>query len=167
MLRYFIALCLLRASPADAPPSSGLLTQTLLAYLGIGWLISMLHLEFANGLLSSLVDTVLLIGMTGGLLAVRGYKSRLQQTLIALMGAGIILGILAFPLLLWLNAAQQAELPPGLVSLLLLVLMIWSLAVTAHIMRQALSVSFTVGILVAVIYALVSIRVMDFLFPPM
>lgn len=167
MLRYFIGLCLLRTGPVDAPPSSGLFTQTLLAYLGIGWLISMLHLEFANGLLSSLVDTILLIGMTGGLLAVRGYKARLQQTLIALMGAGIILGILAFPLLLWLDTARQTGLSPGLVSLLLLGLMIWSLAVTAHIMRQALSLSFTAGILVAVVYALVSIRVMDFLFPPM
>ncbi|ADE15449.1 conserved hypothetical protein [Nitrosococcus halophilus Nc 4] len=166
MLRYFLSLCLLRSGPADAPPSSALLTQTLLAYLGIGWLISMLHLEFVDGLLSSTVDTVLLIGMTGGLLAVRGYTARLQQTLIALTGAGIILGILALPLLLWLDAAQQAGLPPGVVSLLLFGLMIWSLAVTAHIMRQALSVSFTVGVLIAVIYALVSIQVMNFLFPP-
>ncbi|QBQ54637.1 hypothetical protein [Nitrosococcus wardiae] len=166
MLRYFVSLCLLRSGPADAPPSSVLLTQTLLAYLGIGWLISILHLEFADGLLSSAVDTALLIGMTGGLLAVRGYGARLQQTLIALTGAGIILGVLALPLLLWLDAAQQAGLPPGVVSLLLFGLMIWSLAVTAHIMRQALSVSFTVGILIAVIYALVSIQVMNFLFPP-
>lgn len=166
MLRYFISLCLLRAGPADAPPSSALLIQTLLAYLGIGCVISMLHLEFADGLLSSLVDTSLLVGMTGGVLAVRGYTARLQQTLIALAGAGIVLGILALPLLLWLDGAQQAGVSPGMVSLLLFALMVWSLAVTAHIMRQALSVSFPMGVLIAVIFALVSIRVMNFLFPP-
>jgi hypothetical protein len=166
ILRYFIALCLLRAGPADAPPSSRLLAQTLGAYLGVGWLVALLHLELAQGLLSSLVDVALLIGMTGALLAARGYPGRLQQTLIALGGAGIILGTLALLLLLWLEAAQQAGLPPpGLVPLLLFGLMLWSLAITAHIMRQALSVSFTVGILVAVIYAFVSIKVMNFLFP--
>jgi hypothetical protein len=165
MLRYFVSLCLLRSGPADAPPSSSLLVQTLLAYLSIGWLISMLHLELAEGLLSTLVDATLLIGMTGVLLAVRGYKARLQQTLIALMGAGILLGVLALPLLLWLKiVAQQAGLSPRLASLLLIGLMMWSIAITAHIMRQALSVSFTVGVLVAVIYALVSIQVMNFLF---
>jgi hypothetical protein len=165
MLRYFVSLCLLRSGPADAPPSSSLLVQTLLAYLSIGWLISMLHLELAEGLLSTLVDAALLMGMTGGLLAVRGYKARLQQTLIALMGAGILLGILAFPLLLWLKiAAQQVGFSPTLASLLLIGLMIWSIAITANIMREALSVSFTVGVLVAVIYALVSIQVMNFLF---
>jgi hypothetical protein len=125
----------------------------------------MLHLGLAEGLLSTLVDATLLIGITGGLLAIRGYMARLQQTLIALMGAGILLEILALPLLLWLNTvAQQTGLPPRLASLLLLGLMIWSIAVTAHIMRQALSVSFTVGVLVSVMYALVSIQVMNFLF---
>lgn len=166
MLRYFVSLCLLRTGPAEAPLSSRRLTQTLLAYLTVGWFVSLLHLEPAEGLLSSVVDAALLIGMTGGLLAVRGYLARLQQTLIALAGAGIILGALAWPLLLWVNAVQQAGLSPGMESLLLLGLMIWSLVVTAHIMRHALSVSFTVGILVAVLYAFISIRVMTFLFPP-
>lgn len=165
MLKYFISLCLLQSGPADAPRSLNLSVQTLLAYLSIGWLISMLHLEFYEGLLSSLIDMVLLIAMTGGLLAVRGYTARLQQTLTALMGAGILLGILALPLLLWLDTtAQQTGLSPRLASLLLIGLMMWSIAVTAHIMRQALSVTFTVGVLVAVIYALVSIQVMNFLF---
>jgi hypothetical protein len=167
ILNYFIALCLFRAGPADAPPSSRLLAQTLGGYIGVGWLVALIQLEMVQGLLSSLVDVALLIGMTGGLLAVRGYSGRLQQTMIALGGAGIILGALALPLLLSLHAAQQTNLPPpGLVPLLLLGLMLWSLAITAHIMRQALSASFTVGVLVAVIYALISIKVMNFLFPP-
>jgi hypothetical protein len=125
----------------------------------------MLHWGVFEGLLSSLVDTALLMGMAGGLLAARGYMARLQQTLIALMGAGILLGVLALPLLLWLDtAAQQVGFSPGLAALLLSGFMIWNIAITAHIMRQALSVSFTVGVLVAVIYALVSIQVMNFLF---
>lgn len=165
LARYFASLCLFRAGPAQAPSSSRLLAQTLLAYLAVGWLISQLHLEPAQGFLSSLVDATLLIVMTGGLLAVRGYLARLPQTLIALAGAGIILGGLAWPVLQWINAVQQAGVPPGMESLLLLGLMFWSLAVTAHIMRHALSVSFTVGALVAVLYAFVSMRVMTFLFP--
>lgn len=165
ILRYFISLCLLRAGPAEAPPSSRLLTQTLLGYLAVGWLVASLRLEIAEGLLSSAVDTALLIGMAGGLLAVRGYLARLQQTLIALTGSAIILGMLAWPLLRWISTAQQVGLSPGIGSLLLLGLMLWSLAITAHIMRHALSVSFTVGGLIAVLYAFASIRVMAFLFP--
>ncbi len=165
VLQYFFALCLLRTGPAKAPPSSRLLAQTLLGYLAAGWLVASLHLGVAESLLSSVIDAVLLIGMTGGLLAVRGYLTRLQQTLIALAGSGVILGILAWPLLLWLKMAQQAGVSPGMGPLLLFGLMLWTLAVTAHIMRHALSVSFTVGVLIAVLYALVSIRVMTFLFP--
>ncbi|BAW80006.1 hypothetical conserved protein [Candidatus Nitrosoglobus terrae] len=57
MLKFFIFLCLLHSGPAGAPPSSGLLAQTLLAYLSVEWLVSMLHMELAEGLLLTLIDT--------------------------------------------------------------------------------------------------------------
>lgn len=166
LLRYFVSLCLLRVGPAEAPSSSRLLVQTLLGYLAVGWMIASLHLGGAASILSSIMDAGLLAGMAGGLLAVRGYLARFQKTLIALAGSGILLGILAWPLLLWLSQARQAGMSPEIGSLLLVGLMLWSLAVTAHIMRHALSVSFTVGALVSALYAFISIKVMSFLFPP-
>ncbi|WP_231910560.1 hypothetical protein [Candidatus Nitrosoglobus terrae] len=82
------------------------------------------------------------------------------------MGAGMLIEILAFSILFGLKiVAEQKGFLLGLGSLLLIGLMIWNTVITAHIMCEALSFSFTIGALVAVIYALISIQVMDFIFP--
>ena len=44
--------------------------------------------------------------------------------------------------------------------------MFWSIAVIAHILRHALSSSYAVGVLLALLYAIVSWNLGTLLFPP-
>ena len=68
------------------------------------------------------------------LLQVRKLPERMPQTLSALAGTGIILGALAFGLLL----QADPEVNQPLLGLTYLLLVGWSLAVDAHIYRHAL-----------------------------
>ncbi|CAH9017187.1 hypothetical protein [Candidatus Nitrosacidococcus sp. I8] len=152
--------------PSDAPASRRVLYQVLGIYVGVGWLISLLHLSPMQGVLSVLIDIVFVIGVTWGLLTVRGYQYRLLQTLIALVGSGVIIKILVFPLLIYLKkSTQQAGFSPDFVLSLLAGHMVWSAMIKAYIFRDALSVSLTMGILITIVYISISVKLMGFIFP--
>ena len=111
------------------------------------------------------IDTALLCTLTAGLLALRDLRARTVQTLSALAGAGSIIGFIAFPVSLWLHDTQEAnEQSPALMVLLLAVLG-WSLAVSAHILRHALSAPYYLGLVVSVAFYWISVRLLSSLFP--
>jgi hypothetical protein len=56
----------------------------------------------------------------------------------------------------WFTWAEAAEVSGQFPALLWLLLMIWSLTITGHILRHALSVSFGIGVLCALGYVFIS-----------
>lgn len=154
LVRFFFDLCLLRAKPQDLPASDFLLGVTLSCYTLIGIATSTAVLPLQQAVLSSLLSALLLAILTHTTLMLRGFAGRLNQTLSALAGSGSLLGLIVWPL-----TASQAPL------LLVAAMVIWSLAVTAHILRHALSMSFSAGIAISVGYLLVSFIIMNSLFP--
>jgi hypothetical protein len=94
------------------------------------------------------------------LLNLRSYQSRVPQTLSALAGTGFIFGLLS---LLILTRVDPGKPQPDL-ALLYLILFGWSLAVDAHIYRQALSVKFGIGALMAVLIFAVNFMLLKTLF---
>jgi hypothetical protein len=118
-----------------------------------------------SAVFSGLLDSVLLVGLTGTLLYVQRRNTRLVQTLTALAGTGSIITFLAIPLSGMLHSADQGAGGSGLALLLLLVLTAWSLAIAAHIFRHALSVPYFVGLVMAVVFYWISISVFRALFP--
>jgi hypothetical protein len=72
-----------------------------------------------------------------------------------LTGAGALMGLLALPLMSWI-VYQQPGGDTQLPSLLLLALMVWSIAVMAHILGQAFDTSVWVGALYALGYTFLS-----------
>ncbi|MEO5703297.1 MAG: hypothetical protein ABIQ54_05380 [Gammaproteobacteria bacterium] len=155
ILRIFIAICMLRAKPDDVPSSATLLGTTLAAYLLVNLALASASLPLNKALLYALADTLVLCVLTHTLLLLRRLPARLTQTLTALAGTGALFGLVALPF------AQLSELSPILFSLL-----IWSVAVTAHILRHALSVSFMMGVLASFGYLFVALMVTAALFPP-
>ena len=67
--------------------------------------------------------------------------------------------------MLMLLRLPEGDADAALPSLLIVVLMVWSIAVIAHILRHALSSSYAVGILLALLYAIVSWNLGALLFP--
>jgi len=103
------------------------------------------------------LHTVFLLGSLSILLTLMGYRARVFQTLTALVGTGIIISLLALPVLLIVSRIAS---DPGYFGLILLILNI-----TAHILRHALSIGFLLAGLLAFGYFMLSIKLVDVMLP--
>jgi hypothetical protein len=164
LLNPFIQICLLRRGPQDLPTSGILLAIALTAHTVMSILLSKVSLGAGGALLSGVLDTVLLVVLTGALLYVQRRKTRLIQTLTALAGTATILTFIALPISGWLHGADQAAGEGGFALLLLLIITAWSLAVAGHIFRHALSVPYFIGLVLAVVFYWISVSVFRALF---
>lgn len=152
----FLDICLLRQSPQQVPASQVLLRLTLLIYGISGLLVSLLGNDLFKSLLLTLMDIALLTGLTYGVLSLRGYGQRFVQTLTALLGTGALLQLLILPVLIWLYQETSRDGVPELPSLVWLVWLAWFIAIMAHILHHALSVSRWLGLLYSLSYLFIS-----------
>lgn len=161
----FWEICLLRGTPRELPRSPVLLGLVV----ALGLVIDNINLGFAVPAASAvqvagavLVHTGLLAGSLTGLLALTGYAARVVQTLTALIGSGLILSLIAMPLIMLSGLSGQLAL---VLAVLLVILNIWSLLVTMHILRHALSINRILAGLLAAGYYLLSLMVIERLLP--
>jgi hypothetical protein len=132
-------------------------------------IISVLVLSMSYGMLAgsqvALVELLLLTAFIFVLLYLTGKTGRLIQTLSAMTGTGSLLGVFALPLVFF-SAPVKADTPlPALLSVAWLLLLLWNLLVSAHIMRHALSSSFSIGAGVSLLYMLISMQFIATVFP--
>lgn len=153
LIRALVAIALLRRGPQTLPASTFLLYLALAAHWGTGVLLGLFSLPPAMALLSALAGTLVMVALVHGLLLLHRLHARVTQTLTALAGCEVLLGLLALPLtLLFYAGGGMAE----LAALLSLLLLGWNVAVAAHIFRHALNVSVGMGVLFAIGYTLIS-----------
>lgn len=165
LIRLFYRLCILRSNPQDFPPSRVLEALCIFTYACISVSVG-ISLELGTGLalFRGLVKTLLLLGLGFAGLWVVDKPSRRCQTTIALTGSGAAFSLVAWPLWVTLNQlAVDATLARLLVIIALCVLVVWSLVVIAHILRQALAVSHAVAGGITLLYAIFSIKVTLFI----
>jgi len=162
LVRLFLAICLYQKGPQDVPASAALFYLMVLAYFVIGAVVLGMQTGWVIGLVQAVVELVLVLGFAWGLLALSRKPARFQQTATALLGSDTLISVVALPLLLSVKVAPQAAVP----YVLLLGLMLWSIAVTGHILRHALSKPLSLGIGLAVLYFLATYQVMAYWFPP-
>ncbi len=162
LLRFWLELCLLRAAPQDIAASNWVLAFSVLCYALVSVLVLTLPYGVVDGVRMASMELGLLAAFIVVLLYLLGKAGRIRQTLAALTGAGALLGI---PALLMVLVAPPEHGGNQQVSLAWLVLLIWNLLVTAHIMRHALSSSLLTGLGVALLYSLVSTQFIVTAFP--
>lgn len=157
LLKYFWSLCLLRAKPQDAPASHALLTLTFIANLLVGGvLLSGTFGGVARATTAALADNLLLMGFVWLLLRWRGWSPRFVQTVTALLGSGLILGLISFPLQMGIGPDPQQNQVAVWVGLFLLLLLVWIHLVMGHIFRHTFELPFGGGVLLAVVFNIFS-----------
>lgn len=169
LLRRYFDICLLRAGPQDLPASPFLLGLSLAAYFVVGVIISLQNLDVLAAASLVIVDTALLAALLFALLWVRQFSNRYLQTLTALLGAGVILELVAWPVLAWQQQAIAGDtITTGLMvaSLLLWIWLFWNLMVIGHILRHALSTLLPIGVVLGLLYMFISFSVSRILFFP-
>lgn len=162
LIKLFFDICLFKKGPQDLPASRLLLGLTMLAYLLVGVVLLGLESNWGDAVIQALVEVGMLLGFLFVTLKVAGLMHRFMQTTIAMLGTDALISSCAVPLLTWMLTSPQAK---G-VYLFLLMLMLWHMAVVAHILRHALSRSLAVGLGLAIVYIVASYQVMLLLFAP-
>ena len=162
LLRLFWNICLLRQPPQDVPASWALFLLLLLLNLVIDTLRVAEQAGLAQALVSILIYSGALLGVIVLLLWLLGYLARVQQTLTALLGTGLLITIFVLPVEWVLGLFPNSE---GMFGILLLLLYAWNLIVTAHILRHALSVKFFFAAVLSLGYFMLSFRLASLLFP--
>ncbi|MEN8219113.1 MAG: hypothetical protein ABFS56_22650 [Pseudomonadota bacterium] len=158
----FFDICRLRLRPQNLPASSVLLGLTLLLYLVVTGILSLMQFPVKEAMLLTLIETGLLVVLTSSLLYITHYATRITQTITALAGTNSLLGIFTFPPLLWINFYNgDVSLP----VLLLLGLIAWNFVIHAHILRHALAVSFFMGFNLTLIIQLLTFSIINQLVP--
>ena len=165
LIHPFVQICLLRLRPQDLPTSATLLVLVLLAHTVVGVAVAAVNLRLGQAVAAGVIDTALLCGLTSGLLVLSNLRARTVQTLTAMAGAGSIIGFVAYPISLWLHGAHDASGQSPAPALFLLSVLGWSLIVSAHILRHALSAPYYLGLLVSVAFYWISIKILGSLFP--
>jgi len=161
LLNTAVELCLLRLGPQQLPASPILLQVSLILNVLVGVLVMMAAKEgLAEAVAESLFEVALMLGVL--YMGLKSYDKlrRFNQTASALLISGLLLGLLSLPLVSWNHRSQSAE-----SSLLLLLLIFWSILVLGHILRHAFSVPLNVGIAIGVAYTLFSWNLLALLFP--
>jgi asparagine N-glycosylation enzyme membrane subunit Stt3 len=161
LLNSAVDLCLLRSAPQDLPASNFLLWLLILLNLLVGTgMVLDARLGIFRAVLENLFGLALLLGVLAAALGSRGRLPRFNQTANATLLSGLLLSLLALPLVVWRHRSESIE-----SELLLLVLFVWSIAVLGHILRHAFEVSLNLGIGFALLYTLMAWSIMSHLFP--
>jgi hypothetical protein len=157
LVSVFWDIVLLRRGPRDLPASGSLLVGVAAVYLATSVATARIGFGPSLAIVRGLLDIGILVGAFSMLLALRRRGHRLLQTLTALLGAGLVL---APPNMALVLAARAHPTQDGALLLLhftLVLLLVWEVIVTGHIVREALDVPLFTGIAVATSYAALTI----------
>lgn len=155
LMTYFWRLCRLQTGPQELPASWTLLGLLLLLHLAIGWLLERVSGVGGDALMLAAGSTAVMVVLINLLLAGAGHPRRAVQTVSALAGSQVLIGLVAWLLHFLLNGVGEGGL---LVPQLLL--MAWSFVVTAHILRHALSTSLGWGMVATLGYLFLSLALL-------
>jgi hypothetical protein len=165
LFNLFLDICLLRKGPQDVPASKALVKMCLLAYGFSGLLVLLTEAPAPVALLQILLDMVLLAGLLYLGLTLSRHPKRFEQALSALTGTGSLIGLLALPLAIWIQG-QRPDGDIALPSTLMFALMVWSIAIIAHILRHAFETSIWLGALYALGYTFLYWTLAGWIAPP-
>ncbi|MEE4185506.1 MAG: hypothetical protein V2J12_07055 [Gammaproteobacteria bacterium] len=157
LLQAFWRITLLTLGPEDLPGSRFFMAVAAAFFVLAEALVvlSLYPLELVVPIV--VLDTLLLTVWVVAGLAVAGHLSRLAPTLAALFGASGVLQLVSYPLVVFLS--QEASVLP------LVLVLLWSIAVYAHIISRATDWTYASGVWAAVAYVVVSFQLIGAVLP--
>lgn len=154
-------LCRFRGGPQYFPASGFLASCLFFLDLAISGLAASLHQEVAMAIAEAFVSSVLLGSFIILLLWMTKHQDRVMSSLCAVYGSDAMVTLVAIPLLIMgMNGSATQDSP------LILLIVIWSLAIFARILKIALGVGWALSIALAVVFNLLSMEILALVFSP-
>jgi hypothetical protein len=150
-------LCQLKRGPEEMPYSTTLLGALVAASVLLDVAAAFLLGDASSVLPRSLVSTTLVLALCWIALATRHLANRYMQTAGSLIACSIAFSLLILPFA-WLAGPpppEHASLTPlqTLLGWAMLAIVVWNLAVNAHILRRALDAPYAFGVVLALTWA--------------
>ncbi|MDG0996403.1 MAG: hypothetical protein P8O97_04600 [Gammaproteobacteria bacterium] len=147
LLDHGLRLITLRNTPADTPSSKVIQRNLLLAYILLALLSVASQFGLAQATVYALCDAAILFVFTKILLM--KHPERIDQTFNAFLLAGVLIGaVQTLAMSLFINEQTDLTQAP-LLSLGFMLLAFWLLLVFGHIVRHAINVKLSAGILIS------------------
>lgn len=160
-LNLLLQVCLFKKAPQDIPYSQLLLRLSIIAFAAISYLLSQLSNSDFNALLQVSVELIISLGFVAIVLTISNKRKRFVQTATTLVGTDALFSFFAMPILATLSINNENL----LAALSMLGLMLWSWLVTIHIIRHAISTSFSFAAGIVFLYIFSTYQIIAVLFP--
>jgi len=157
VIQHFIDICLFRSGPDSLPANYQLMQLVLLIYFIVSVSVNQIDMTFRISLWIGLTDVIVLMAFLYGLLRLNHFLPRYQQSLMAMAGTGSLLGLLAMPLLWAFHQYAEQSDTENFILFALMLVMLWSLMVTAHIIRRSIETSAPKAVAITVLYVVLAI----------
>jgi hypothetical protein len=150
LIRLFGNICRFKSGPQDIPASINLFIVLFTANLIIELFLGLSYYSFAKALILSVTSIITLFLFTWIWLLLFKFTSRFLQTAMAFVGISLFTNVFFFiPMtFLW----QMGVLVDSSFTMVNLLLLAWILSIYAHIYKNALNVSFFLGIALSITY---------------
>jgi len=156
---------LLKKGPQDFPFSPALMKLCLLGYFVTGIPGLMISVSFPQAIFAMVLDVMVLIAFVYLCLQAFSKSERFVQSVICMASMGAFFQLLVLPLIFNFDADPKvAEDMLGL-SLMLLIVVSWNLAVYAHLFRESFGVRLPSAMILTVCYIVITLMVRKIFFP--
>ena len=166
LFKAFFDLCLFRRKPQDLPQSIELLIVCLVTYILINFLVGLNTSTTLRAIQASFLETLFISMITVIILKLNKHTERWLKTLMAIMGTGCVISLLALPLFIGIFTLDAGKAVQSVILMVYLVLLVWNIAIMGHILRHALETTMGVGVLFALIYIVITSILIGALVPP-
>lgn len=157
LIQRFIEICLFKAGPQDLPTSHWLMKACLLFYFMVGVTVNRVEYNWEVSSLTSLTDMLVMVFVTLLLLKLRNLLNRYQQTITAMAATGSLIGLVGIPILWFAQTLDEQSQFVGFAMMLLVMVLFWSMMITAHIFRSALEIKPVTSVMITVVYTIINI----------
>ncbi|MBF0471980.1 MAG: hypothetical protein HQL48_11490 [Gammaproteobacteria bacterium] len=154
LFKLWFDILRLRSGPDTIPYSLALFKLSLIAHFITGILLASFSLDLASALIAALLGTLVMVAYCHLLLLLHRKQPRLIQTLTALAGCEVLLGVLSLPLAFWFQFGSGDQ---TLTAMLALLILGWNLSVAGHIFRHATERNAVIGFLFALGYITIAL----------
>ena len=141
----------LEQGPKDLPYSVLGMGLSLVVYALVKFGVEYFKLPVEAALLSGLLDTLIMVLIASGALLVRGLSRRTPQTLMACAVVGGLISLVALLVTALMSISHVPLTSTYALRVLTFPLTAWNLIINAHILRQALSAGFVLGLVLSLI----------------
>lgn len=164
LIKLFVNISLLKSKPQDLPTSE--FFAVLLAVINLvggALVVSKSFGSLTAAFQAQLLDVVLVALLIKAALQLTGKSARFYQTISALYGTGILINLVSVPLMIMTPevSAQGEAAQGGPWALFYLILVFWTIAIGAHILRHTFEIPFALGVAFSVSYFILIINLIQ------